>query len=246
MSPARRPESTALDPRTELRLAGIVGSLGMLLGVAADLASGYATGTAAAVVTPFSVLSIETLDPFLAAKPYEQVVVGHYLAIVGIPLGLLGFWQVYRGIRPAGGPLPRIVWLLGAWGFVVGTVFHASFAFVIAGIQADAAGGSLDPMLARFALVFEPVGLLLVATMALALVSLFYLVAVRETLYPRWFALLNPLVVQAVTAGLALVAPAPVRVFLIVTSYNLSVLVLFVGSTILLWRVDERSLSTMA
>lgn len=216
----------------------------MALGVAADLASGYAVGNTAAIVTPFSVLSIEALDPFLVAKPYGQVVAGHYLAILGIPLGLVGFWQVYHAIRPAGAYLPRVVWLLGAWGFVVGTVFHASFAFAIAGVQADAAGGGLDALLSRFALVFEPVGLVLVVVMTVALGLLFYLVAFRETRYPRWFAFLNPLVVQAVTAGLALVAPEALRVFLIVTAYNLSVLVLFVGSTILLWRVDDPSHST--
>lgn len=238
--------SPDLPLRTKLRVAGVLGSLGMALGVAADLASGYATGATAAILTPFSVLSLENLSPFLLTKPYWQVVAGHYLAIVGIPLGLLGFWQVYRAIRPAGGWLPRLVWLLGAWGFVVGTVFHAAFAFVIAGLQADANAGPLDPMLARFATVFEPVGLALVGVMTLALVGLFYLVAFRETRYPRWFAALNPLVVQALTAGLALLAPEAIRVALIVTAYNLSVLVLVVGSTALLWNLDELPAATDA
>ena len=221
--------------RSNVRIAGVLGTLGMVLGVAADLASGYATGRTAEVVTPFSVLLVENLDPFLAAKPYDQVVAGHYLAIVGIPLGLLGLWSVYRGVRPAGGPLPRLAWLLGAWAFVVGTVFHASFAFVVGAIQAGAAGGAL---LARYAVVFEPVGLLLVVTMGVALLVLGYLVAFRETHYPRWFVVLNPLVIQALTASVALVAPEPVRIALIVTAYNLSVLVFFAVSTALLWDLD--------
>lgn len=207
----------------------------MALGVAADLASGYATGATGEVLTPFSILALENLDPFLAAKPFGQVVAGHYLALVGIPLGLLGFWQVYVGVRPAGGPLPRLVWLLGAWAFVVGTVFHASFAFVIGAIQTGDTSGAL---LARYAAVFEPVGLLLVAAMGVTLLVLGYLVAFRETRYPRWFVALNPLVVQALTGVFALLAPEAVRIALVVTSYNLSVLVLFVASTALLWDVE--------
>ena len=226
--------------QTRLRLAGLLGVVGMAMGVAADLASGYATGSSGEVVSAFSVLALENLDPFLAAKPFGQVVVGHYLAVLGIPLGIFGFWQVYRGIRPAGRWLPRLVWFLGVWGFVVGTVFHASFAFVVAGIQADTGTGSLEPMLARFATVFEPVGLLLVAVMTVALVLLFYLVAFRETRYPRWFALVNPLLLQAVAAAIALVAPEPVRIVLVVTAYNLSVLLFFVVSTALLWSVEPR------
>lgn len=230
-----------LTLRTRLRFAGVLGVLGMALGVAADLASGYATGSTGEVASAFSVLLVENLDPFLAAKPYGQVVAGHYLAIVGIPLGIVGFWQVYQGIRPAGDWLPRVVWFLGVWGFVVGTVFHASFAFVVAGIQADAGTRSLAPMLARFGAVFEPVGLLLVAVMTVALALLAYLIAFRETRYPRWFAVVNPLLVQALTAALALLAPEALRVALVVTAYNLSVLVLFLGSTALLWNVDDHS-----
>jgi len=112
------------------------------------------------------------------------------LGVLGMAVGIFGFWQVYRGIRLAGGWLPRIVWFLGMWGFGVGTVFHASFAFVIAGIQADAGTGSLAPMLDRFAAVFEPEG---------------------------------------------------VRIAQIVTAYTLSVLVLFVVSTALLWNVEVGS-----
>lgn len=224
--------------QSKIRIAGVLGSLGMVLGVAADLASGYASGDTTSIESAFSVLSIENLTPFLAGKPYPEVVAGHYLAILGIPLGIFGLWQVYRAIKPAGDWLPRFVWFLGVWGFVVGTVFHASYAFVIAGIQADAGTDALDPMLARFGAVFEPVGFLLVAAMTAALAALFYTVAFRETLYPRWFAFVNPLIIQAVTAGVALAAPEAVRIFLIVTAYNLSVLTMFVVSTAVLWNAE--------
>lgn len=226
---------TDLSSRTRLRLAGLLGSLGMVVGVAADLASGYAIGATREVLTPFSVLIVENLDPFLVSKPFGQVVLGHYLALIGIPLGLVGYWHVYRAIRPASGWLPHLVWWLGAWGFVVGTVFHASFAFVIAGLQTAGAGGELT---ARFAVVFEPVGLLLVVVMSVALVLLGYLILAGGTWYPRWFVLFNPLVVQSATAGLALVAPEPLRIGLIVTAYNLSVLLFFLGSTVVLWEAD--------
>lgn len=74
-------------------------------------------------------------------------------------------------------------------------------------------------------------------------------VAFRETHYPRWFAVANPLVVQGVTGAIALVAPLELRVVLVVTVYNLSLLVFYALSTVLLWngrRHDARSLRNEA
>ena len=226
--------------QNELRLAGLLGILGMVLGVIADLASGYALEGTAEITTAFSVLSLENLSLFLASKPPSQVVLGHYLAIIGIPLGLFGLWQVYRAIQPAGWALSRGVWFLGVFGFVAGTVFHSTFAFVTFGVQAASAvppdqQPALELMLDQFAVVFEPLALLLLAVMGAAFVLIFFAIAFRRTHYPRWFALVNPLFVQMVTGIAALVAPVELRVFLIVTAYNLSVLVFFAVSTTLLW-----------
>lgn len=112
----------------------------MALGVVADLLSGYSLDGAGAITTEFSVLSLETLTTFLVSKPTSEVVLGHYIAILGIPLGLFGLWQVYQGIQPAGWALSRTVWFLGVFGYVTGTVFHSTFAFITFGVQAtDAA-----------------------------------------------------------------------------------------------------------
>ncbi|HKJ58896.1 MAG TPA: DUF6796 family protein, partial [Halobacteriales archaeon] len=205
-----------------------------------DLASGYSLSGAADVTTAYSVLSISNLSPFLASKPPEQVVLGHYLAILGIPLGLFGLWQVYRAIQPAGWVLSRGVWFLSVFGFVAGTVFHSTFAFVTFGVQAAASvpperEPAMETMFARFELAFEPLALLLLAVMGVAFLLIFVAIAFRRTHYPRWFALVNPLLIQAVTGVAALVAPVELRIFLIVTAYNLSVLVFFLVSTVLLW-----------
>ena len=226
--------------RNEMRLAGVLGVVGMAAGVVADLASGYSLEGTAEITTAFSVLSIENLSPLLASKPPTQVVLGHYVAILGIPLGLFGLWQVYRAIQPAGWVLSRGVWFLGVFGFVAGTVFHSTFAFVAFGVQAAAAvpperEPAMETMLARFELAFEPLALLLLAVMGVAFLLIFVAIAFRRTHYPRWFALVNPLLVQAVTGVAALVAPVELRIFLIVTAYNLSVLAFFAVSTVLLW-----------
>lgn len=212
----------------------------MALGVVADLASGYSLEGAAGITTAFSVLSLENLSVFLASKPVAQVVLGHYLAILGIPLGLFGFWQVYQAIKSAGWGLSRSVWYLGVFAYVAGTVFHSTFAFITFGVQAaesapPAAEPAMQTMLDTFELVFEPLGVLLVGVMAVALTFIFYAIAFRETHYPRWFALANPLVIQAMTGLLALVSPLELRIFFTVTAYNLSLLVFYAVSTALLW-----------
>ena len=226
--------------RNQLRLAGLAGVVGMAIGVLADLASGYSLDGTDPITTVFSVLSFENLAQFLVSKPPSQVVLGYYLAVLGIPLGLFGLWQVYQAIQPAGWVLSRVTWLLGVFGYVVGTVFHSTYAFITFGVQAadtapPTANQAMQTMLEQFAVVFEPLGVLLVGVMSVALGLIFVAVAFRETHYPRWFAVANPLVIQAVTGGLALVAPLELRIVLIVTAYNLSLLVFYALSTALLW-----------
>jgi len=228
--------------RNELRLAGIVGIVGTTVGVLADLASGYSLQGAGEVTTAFSVLRLSNLSPFLLSKPPAQVVLGHYLAILGIPLGIFGLWQVYRAIEPAGWALSRAAWFLGVFAYVAGTVFHSTYAFVTFGLQAaasapPAAAPAMQTMLDRFALAFEPLALLLVGVLAVALALIFVAIASGETRYPRWFAVANPLVIQAATGLLALFAPLEVGVFLVVTAFNFSLLVFYAASTAVLWNV---------
>lgn len=233
-----------------IRIAGLLGVLGMGLGVLADLASGYSLQGAADVTTAFSVLSLETLSVFLVSKPTTEVILGHYLAILGIPLGLFGLWQVYRGIEPAGRWLARGAWFLGVFGYVVGTLFHGTFAFVTFGVQAadsapSAAEQTMWTMLERFALAFEPLALILVILMTVGFGLIFVAIAFRETYYPRWFAFANPLIFQAVTGGVALLGPVELRVFLVVTAYNLSLVVFYALSTALLWNGELHRQATV-
>lgn len=226
--------------RNQLRVAGLVGVVGMTAGVLADLASGYSLEGSGPITTAFSVLSLGNLAPFLVSKPPTQVVLGHYLAVLGIPLGLFGLWQVYQAIKPAGWVLSRVTWFLGVFGYVAGTVFHSTYAFITFGVQAadtapPTANRAMETMLEQFAVVFEPLGVLLVGVMSVALGLIFVAVAFRDTHYPRWFAVANPLVIQAVTGVLAFVSPLELRIFLIVTAYNLSLLVFFALSTAVLW-----------
>ncbi|WP_042665956.1 DUF6796 family protein [Haloferax sp. ATB1] len=225
--------------RNKILLAGLLGVVGNALGVVADLASGYSLEGAANVTTAFSVLSLQNLSLFLASKPPSQVVFGHYLAILGIPLGLFGLWQVYQAIRPAGWLLSRTAWFVGVFTYIIGTVFHSTFAFITFGIQAadtvpPAGEQTMRTMLDRFALVFELLAVLMVAGLVVALGLIFVAIAFRETHYPRWFALANPLFIQGVTGAVAYIAPLEARIFLIVTAYNLSLVVFFALSTVLL------------
>lgn len=235
--------------RNKILLAGLLGVVGNTLGVLADLASGYSLEGAANVTTAFSVLSLENLSLFLASKPPSQVVLGHYLAILGIPLGLFGLWQVYQAIQPAGWALSRTAWFIGVLTYVIGTVFHSTFAFVTFGIQAadgvpPAGSQAMQTMLERFGLVFEPLAMLMVGGLVVGMGLIFVAIAFRETHYPRWFALANPLLIQGVTGAVALVAPLEVRVFLIVTAYNLSLVAFYALSTVLLRNSRLHSHST--
>lgn len=65
------------DTRT-LRLAGILGAIGMFVGILADVASGYSLQGSERLTSVYSV-SEESVYPLLSSKPHRHYVLGHYV-----------------------------------------------------------------------------------------------------------------------------------------------------------------------
>ena len=57
----------------------------------------------------------------------------------------------------------------------------------------------------------------------------------RRTAYPRWFALVNPVIIQGVVIASYVLTPNPVSTLLLPAAASLSLLILFGFSTALLW-----------
>lgn len=229
----RSPSSTS---PTTIRWAGAIAIFAALLGVIADLALQYTSNSA-------HLLSDQSL--YLLDVPPSRLLLGHYLGVVAILVETVGFWQIYRGLQPAGERFALPFFLISSFGAMLGAAYHATFIFVGLTLQAqstavETAHQAFTALLASFDA--ARIGLAIPALLGIVVSSLWYafIVGFRSSNYPRWMALCNPLAFLLLIVILAIII-RPLALVLAPTALNLSHLAFFVCSTAALWKTTERA-----
>ena len=229
--------------RRQVITVGVVAIIGHAVGVVADLASGYAPMVQAELGSITS-LALENIAPLLRAKPLDQVRAGHYLAILFIPLGLFGIWQVYQGLRPHQNRLALPFLLAGTFGLIYATFYHGTLGFIARALQAqeqaltagERAQDITDQSVLFFNSLSEPLGTLLLLV-DLIVVLLFVLnVWFKESYFPRWMIAVNPLTIQGLLTLAIWIAPHSLNQALWLTVFNLSLAIWYTVTTVILSR----------
>lgn len=172
----------------------------------------------------------------LADTAKWRVIVGAAVGPLGAWLYVIGFWQIYLALRPAGHWLAFFCWAGFSVAFIyVAAAFHASFPFIADAAQSmDSAGtdaGNAPP-----GAVFEYAGLLFAISVLPALLGcliMAYAVLALPTRYPRWMVVFNPALLYAVTLTFRYI-PAPLGGPLCIGFGNIIFLMFFVASTMVL------------
>jgi hypothetical protein len=216
--------------RTSIRRAGVIAILAAAVAIVADLVLQFTTNTA-------HLMSRQSL--YLLDVPPGRLLLGHYLGVAAILVETVGFWQVYRALKPAGEGYALSFFLINAFGAMLGAAFHGTFVFVGLTLQAQSrmsgsANADLGELLASFNT--ARIGLALPALAAILVGSLLYafVVGFRPTFYPRWMALCNPLSFLLLIMAVTLAVP-PAALVLAPTALNVSHLLFFIGSTAVSW-----------
>jgi hypothetical protein len=223
-----------------------VAILGHLLGVAADLGTGYAPEVETDLASIAS-LSLANIAPLLRAKPLDEVLVGHYLAIFFIPLGLFGMWQVYQGLLPRRNRLALPFLLVGSFGLIYAAFYHGTLGFIAAALQAESATVAGTPaakilgtLVAYFNSLSEPLSTVLLLVDVGASLLFASTVGFGNTHFPRWFGAVNPLSIQLLVSALIWLAPHPLEQLLWLTIFNFSLALWYGATTAILLRQDNR------
>lgn len=225
-----------------MKITGIAGIIGGILAVGADIASGYST-TPNLMNTALS-LSLENVAGLLVDKPHWQLVLGHYLALVAIPLEGLGILlHTTLAFKPARKPLSWVFLLGGGYLFALGTAYHGTYGFIAEIVKRG------DPQLTALAAdYFEPFGVGLSMLLLLFVVYWAVLILRGLTNYPRMMVFASPLSVMLVSTLLVTILPhdwTGLRTFITVTGLNLPLLIWITTSTIVMWQRDfDVALST--
>jgi hypothetical protein len=219
------------------KVLGIVGIAGSLLAVAADVFSGYSTN-ASGMGTAIS-LSLDVVSDLLRTKPHWQLVLGHYLAVFGIPVeGVFVVAHTYLALKRAGRTLSRVFLYGGLCLVPIGVAYHATYGFIGEIVQRGD-----QALLDQVAVYFEPFGLAAAALYLALMLFWTALILSGRTLYPRGMAIASPLGIMLLSQLLLSVVTegsTGVRTFVTVTGLNLPITLWAITSTVYLWDGDAR------
>ncbi|MFI4970568.1 MAG: DUF6796 family protein [Lysobacterales bacterium] len=209
------------------RLSGLAGLAGALLFFAGDMlfygyfgpGRGFAAGMLATVQQ---------------ASP-ERLVVGGLLGPVAACMCIVGFWHVYRNVRPDAATAGRVMFAAFFVLMVAGSAIHTlwasnGFALKYCAGQGPPCADLLTAIRSYWSLA-DTLGEIPGYIGALLLAAL---VLLGKTWYPRWTTIANPAVLIAVSS-FASSAPSPVGAILVGGSINLSIATFFAVSTVTTW-----------
>jgi uncharacterized membrane protein len=136
-----------------------------------------------------------------------RLTAGHFFAVVGVPLYLVGMWHIAQMLKPAGEKLSNILFLIGSFGFLYGAMWMSSRASI----------GSLvhyPELIANTTLVelyrLRSETLLQVIRVTTLVISgiYVYMVLTGKSRYPKWMAATSPIVLLILNFVIYLIAPS--------------------------------------
>lgn len=245
------PENTT----STLRLTGIAGiiaavcwTLGdaLLLGAKAT-AEDYPILAQYAGSTDLAAQVVQSGAQFFGSSP-ERLAAGALVAVLTTPLYLAGVWHIYLALKPAGkwssiGPLLLLVASYSIAPFVHGSFYYiAELIKLLPVVDAPAQGLILETATRATTVLFGTYAVLAILTIA-GFVWMTIAVARGRSLYPRWIAITNPIVLMVLGSFLDRVLPYPLSLWLEGAGLNLGMLFFFILSLALLWR--ERKMAVL-
>jgi len=170
-----------------------------------------------------------------------RITTGHFLAMFGAPFYLIGFWHIYLGLKPYGKIIPYLFFFISAYGFIIGTVWMGSRASIVLLAQANfAAEGHnsevLKELIRYYILHSESLLEVIRVTTLISSFAFIFMVLTGKTLYPRWMALFNPIVLLLLSFILFAIVPE-IGKYALPIALNIGYFIFFSLSTLQLARV---------
>ena len=134
---------------------------------------------------------------FFKYVPLENLTIGHFLAVIGLPFYFAGYIHIYRMLKSGNETLARLVLAIGFIAFAVGGIWIGSRASIgnIVHLK-DAMGASTyQNLLAHYTDHMEI--LVKALRIIIASLSVVFVIAILKggTYYKKWMAVFNPIVI---------------------------------------------------
>lgn len=251
-SPTSTPASPVAAHRRVVRISGIAGIVGAVMWTLGDILLIGANARPADYPLIFDTYA-DQIDTAKAAMMLTstpaRLAAGMLVANVGIVFYLAGSWHLSQGLMPAGRRWAWPIFGLLICGNAWAPLGHAVYYYLGMAYQtllttpADAHTALID-MADQFHLILQIAWSMPIITLGLALLGLGLRIALGNTAWPRWFAILaNPLAVVGIGTLIGIISPEPVGTWLSGAAFNLGLMTIYTISTILLWSRRARAAS---
>ena len=174
--------------------------------------------------------SAEAGYDFMLDIPESRSTLGHFIGVLGAPLYVIGIWHIYQMLKPANKTWASIAGILGAYGFMIGAVWIGSRSSISSLMHLGDTSAQIQQLIEFYELRYE--SLLTVIRVTTLLLSLIFiaLVLTGKSLYPRWVAALNPILL-IIVSFLIFAASPDIGKYLMPIALNVAFFVVFVIST---------------
>lgn len=162
---------------------------------------------------------------------------GHYIAVLSAPLYVLGYYFLSKQLEPAGRKQSKVVFVVGAYSFMIGAVWIGQRYFIGETVHAIAAGADIGTLLTSFSEHNEPLVNFLRVAMVVVSVLWIKLILSGRTAFPKWLAIFSPIVLLASFAGLYF-AKTTIGLYLFPIAMNATHFIVF-GLALLTTRSDK-------
>ncbi len=209
--------------KSTIVVTGLVGLLGALL-----------TGAGEFILHFDELARFGTEYAFFAGISEQRSTLGHFVGVLGAPLYLIGCWHIQLMLRPANPRWSMIAFFTAAYGFVVGVVWIGSRASISALINTPI---TPDVMQLIHLYEYRYETLLQVIRISVLLLSVIYvgLSLSGRSHYPKWMALLNPILL--IVASFIVYALSPgIGKYLMPIALNVAFFIFFMASILIATR----------
>lgn len=173
---------------------------------------------------------------FFKGVPVEQATTGHFIGVLGAPLYVVGCWHLYHMLRPANRTAALIAFFAMAYGFIIGVVWigsRATASLIVNTIGADPASLELSLYDVRYETLLTVIR---VAALVFSVIFI-WLTLTGRTRYPKWCAVLNPIVLILLSFLVYVIAPS-VGKYMMPIALNIAFFILFLFSILFALRSD--------
>lgn len=143
---------------------------------------------------------------FMTDVSTDRATRGHFFGVLGATLYPVGCYHIYLMLKPANQRIALGAFLLAVFGFIVGTVWIGSRASIAALIQLPPSPQTTE-LIGLYELRYETLLQIIRVTTLILSVAIIALTLTGRSLYPKWIALFNPIVLLVANFALFAIAP---------------------------------------